>query len=141
MPTPATLTLQRAFSGTRRRIFQLLTEMGTSGDAIWPSATQPFMRSSGPLTPGKTEEWHCGVHAVLAEVADEERIVWRFDVPGIDGTYGFYLTTENAKTVVTQKVDVTLAEGDGRNFWRRFEEVNAMMIEGMFDKLARVLKR
>ena len=59
--------------------------MGTSGDQIWPFASQPFMRSPGPLTLGKTEEWHLGIHAILEEVAPEEQIVWRIQNDGVDG--------------------------------------------------------
>ena len=31
----------RSFHGTKRRIYHLLEEMGTSGDQIWPFASQP----------------------------------------------------------------------------------------------------
>ncbi|HZZ64143.1 MAG TPA: hypothetical protein VFE17_01470, partial [Candidatus Baltobacteraceae bacterium] len=77
MPIPLHEARVRTFSGTRRRIFQLLVDMGTSNDIVWPFPAQPFMRSPGPLVPGKTEEWHHGFHAVLDEVVPEERIVWR----------------------------------------------------------------
>ena len=89
MPTPIDVTYERTFSGTTRRIFELLTDLGTSGDRIWPFASQPFMRSPGPLTPGVTEEWHSGLHAVLQDVEPEKRIVWRIDTEGVDGTHAF----------------------------------------------------
>ena len=73
----------RSFHGTKRRIYHLLEEMGTSGDQIWPFASQPFMRSPGPLVPGRTEEWHLGIHGVLEEAVPEERIVWRFRNEGL----------------------------------------------------------
>ncbi len=135
MPTAIKVVHERSFGGTRRRIFQLLSEMGTSGDAIWPFASQPFMRSAGPLEPGRTEEWHSGVHAVLDDVVHEERIVWRFK------THGFYLEADAKKTRVSHRVDVLLDETDGRLFWRRLEDVNARTMEALFDKLERVLKR
>lgn len=78
MPVDVRESRSRVFSGTKRRIFHLLEQMGTSGDQIWAFASQPFMRSPGPLTPDRTEEWHLGIHAVLAEVVPETRIVWRF---------------------------------------------------------------
>ena len=62
VPTPIDVIHERTVTGTARRIFQLLTELGTSQDAIWPFPSQPFMRSAGPLTPGVTEEWHGGIH-------------------------------------------------------------------------------
>ena len=65
MPIPLHEVRERTFSGTRRRIFQLFVDMGTSNDIIWPFAAQPFMRSPGPMVPGRTEEWHNGFHAVL----------------------------------------------------------------------------
>ena len=100
MPTPIDVTYERTFSGTTRRIFQLLTEMGTSADAIWPFASQPFIRSAGPLTPGVTEEWHLGLHSVLDDVEPERRIVWRIDNDGVDGTHGFSLEQEGRRVVL-----------------------------------------
>ncbi len=141
MPIPLHVVYQRTFSGTRRRIYQLLSEMGTSGDAIWPFASQPFMRSPGPLEPGKVEEWHSGVHALLDEVVPEERIVWRFQNEGFDGTHGFYLESDGKKTLLTHKIEATLSDTEGRLFWRRLEDTHARTMDALFDKLARVLKR
>jgi hypothetical protein len=115
--------------------------MGTSADQIWPFASQPFMRSPGPLTLGKTEEWHLGIHGLLEEVVPEDRIVWRIQNDGVDGTHGFYLETEGKETVVSVKVDALLTESDGRLLWRRFEDSFDRSSEALFDKLARVLKR
>jgi hypothetical protein len=131
----------RTFGGTRRRIFHLLEEMGTSGDQIWPFASQPFMRSPGPLTVEKTEEWHLGIHAVLQEVVPEERIVWRFLNDGVAGTHGFYLSSEGKQTKVEYRVEAELTETDGRLLWRRVEDSFERSTEALFDKLARVLKR
>jgi len=141
MPIPLNVLHERSFGGTRRRIFQLLSEMGTSGDAIWPFASQPFMRSAGPLAPGKTEEWHSGVHAVLDDVVPEERIVWRFKNEGFDGTHGFYLEADAKKTRLVHRIEATLSDTEGRLFWRRLEDVNERTIEALFDKLERVLRR
>ncbi len=131
----------RAFHGTKRRIYHLLEEMGTSGDQIWPFASQPFMRSPGPLAPGRTEEWHLGIHAVLDEAVSEERIVWRFRNDGFDGTHGFHLTSEGKETLLEYRVEATLSDTDGRLLWRRFEDQFERSTEALFDKLARVLKR
>jgi hypothetical protein len=141
MPIPLLVSHERTFSGTKRRIFQLLTEMGTSADAIWPFASQPFMRSSGPMTVGRTEEWHGGIHAVLEEFVPEERIVWRIDNEGFDGTHGFYLEQSEKKTRLIHRVEATLSDTEGRLLWRRLEDVNARTMEALFDKIARVLKR
>ncbi|HTJ25214.1 MAG TPA: hypothetical protein VMA36_03525 [Candidatus Limnocylindria bacterium] len=141
MPTPIDVTYERAFSGTARRIFQLLTEMGTSQDAIWPFASQPFMRSPGPLTPGTTEEWHQGIHAVLDEVDPEHRIVWRIDVPGVDGTHEFSLEQQGRKVLLRHRISATLSDTEGRLFWKRFEDAHERSITGLFDKLERVLRR
>ena len=141
MPIPLDIVHERSFSGTRRRIFNLLTEMGTSGDAIWPFASQPFMRTAGPLTPGRTEEWHSGVHAVLAEVIPEERIVWQIDNEGFEGTHGYYLSSEGKKTRIVHRIHATLSDTEGRLFWKRFDDVHARTMQALYDKLERVLKR
>ena len=141
MPISLRETRSRTFHGTKRRIFHLLEEMGTSGDQIWPFASQPFMRSPGPLVPGKTEEWHLGMHATLDEVVPEDRIVWRIENEGFDGTHGFYLTSEGKETTVEYRVEAILTDTDGRLTWRRFEDQFERAIEALFDKLTRVLKR
>jgi hypothetical protein len=126
MPIPLDVVFSRTFSGTQKRIFQLLTEMGTSADAIWPFASQPFMRSAGPLVPGQTEEWHLGLHAVLESVEPEKQIVWR---------------SEGKKTTLTHRLSGTLSDTEGRLLWKRLEDGHERAIEGLFDKLTRVLKR
>ena len=141
MPTPIDVMYERTFSGTARRIFQLLAEMGTSGDAIWPFASQPFVRSAGPLTPGVTEEWHLGLHAVLDEVEPERRIAWRIDNDGVDGIHAFSLEPEGRRVVLRHRLTATLDDTQGRLMWRRVEEQHERAINGLFDKLARVLKR
>jgi hypothetical protein len=141
MPIPIDIVNERSFSGTRRRIYQLLAEMGTSADAIWPFASQPFMRSPGPLTPGRTEEWHSGVNAMLEEFVPEERIVWRFRNEGVDGVHGFYLTQDEKKTKVSHRIVATLSDTEGRLFWRRLEDTHGRTMEALFAKLERVLKR
>lgn len=141
MPIPLEIVHERSFSGTRRRIFNLLAEMGTSGDAIWPFASQPFMRTAGPLTPGRTEEWHSGVHAVLAEVVPEERIVWQIDNEGFEGTHGFYLSSAGKKVHIAHRIDATLSDTEGRLFWKRLDDVHARTMQALYDKLERVLRR
>lgn len=141
MPIELHETRSRSFHGTKRRIYHLLEEMGTSGDQIWPFASQPFMRSPGPLVPGKTEEWHLGMHSILDEAVAEERIVWRIQNDGIDGTHGFHLTSEGKETLLLYRVNALLSDTDGRLLWRRFEDQFERSTEALFDKLARVLKR
>jgi hypothetical protein len=142
MAAPLTVVRERTFNGTKRRIFQLLSDMGTSNDSVWPFASQPFMRSPGPLTPGRTEEWHIGFHSILEEVVPEERIVWRIQNEGVTGTHGFYVGGEEAKkTTVIHRIDAELSEPEGRMFWRRVEDAYERSTEGLFDKIARVLKR
>ena len=141
MPIPLSVKYERVFSGTRRRIYQLLVEMGTSADAIWPFASQPFMRSSGPLEPGRTEEWHGGIHAMLDDAVPEERIVWRVLNDGVDGTHGFYLSDEGKKTKLEHRFEATLSDSEGRMLWRRIEDQHERTLEALFDKMTRVLKR
>lgn len=141
MPTPIDVVYERAFSGTPRRIYQLLSEMGTSQDAIWPFAAQPFMRSPGPLTPGTTEEWHLGVHAVLDTAEPERSIVWRIDNDGVEGTHTFTLEQNGRKVMLRHRLVATLSDDEGRMFWKRFADAHERSINGLFDKLARVLKR
>lgn len=141
MAIPLHVVRSRTFHGTKRRIYHLLEEMGTSGDQIWPFAAQPFSRLSGPLTPGKTEEWHLGIHCVLEEAVPEDRIVWRFLNDGVDGTHGFHVISEGKETTLEHRVDAMLSETEGRLLWRRVEDQHERSIVALFDKLARVLKR
>jgi hypothetical protein len=141
MPNPVEVSHERTFNGTTRRIYQLLTEMGTSADAIWPFASQPFIRSAGPLTPGTTEEWHLGLHGVLDSVEAEKRITWRFDTDGIEGVHEFLLSADGRKVTLRHRLAGTLSDPQGRLLWRRVEEQHERAIEGLFDKLTRVLKR
>ena len=141
MPIELHEVRSRSFHGTKRRIYHLLEEMGTSGDQIWPFASQPFMRSPGPHAPGRTEEWHLGIHAVLEEAVPEERIVWRFRNEGVDGTHAFHVVAAGKETALEYRVDAMLSDTDGRLLWRRFEDQFERSIEALFDKLARVLKR
>ena len=141
MPTQIDVTYERAFSGTTRRIYELLVEMGTSQDRIWPFPSQPFVRSAGPLTPGTTEEWHGGLHAILEDVEPEKRIAWRIDTEGVDGTHAFTLEAEGRRVTVRHRLTATLDDVQGRLLWRRLEEQHERSIEGLFDKLGRVLKR
>jgi hypothetical protein len=141
MPIPLDVSFARTFTGTPKRIYQLLAEMGTSGDAIWPFASQPFMRSPGPLTPGQTEEWHLGLHAILESAEPEQSIVWRIDNDGVNGTHGFSIVQDGKKTTVTHRVLAELSDTDGRLLWKRLEDGHQRAIEGLFDKMARVLKR
>jgi len=141
MPKTIDVVHERTFSGTPRRIYQLLTDIGTSQDVVWPFPSQPFLRSPGPLVPGKTEEWHGGLHAVLEEAQPEQSIVWRVDTPGIDGTHGFTLEPAGKKILVRHRVAATLTDDVGVPLWRRLEGAHEMTLEALFDKLARVLKR
>src|SRR5947209_20104280 len=100
MPTPIEVVYERTFNGTSRRIFELLSDLGTSQDRVWPFASQPFMRSAGPLTPGTTEEWHLGRRSVLQDVEPEKRIVWPIDTEGVDGTPAFELEADGRKVTV-----------------------------------------
>ncbi len=141
MPIDLRESRPRTFTGTKRRIFHLLEEMGTSADQIWPFASQPFMRSPGPMTVGKTEEWHLGIHGVLAEIVPEERIVWRILNDGVEGRHGFYLNTEGKTTTLEYRIEGTLSDTDGRLLWRRFEDQFERSTEALFDKINRVLRR
>ena len=141
MPSPVEVVYERTFSGTPRRIYQLIAEMGTSGDAIWPFASQPFIRSAGPLTPGTTEEWHLGLHAILDGGEPERRVTWRFDTDGIEGIHEFTLEQQGRRVILRHRFASMLSDTQGRLLWRRVEEQHERAINGLFDKLARVLKR
>lgn len=141
MPIPIEVVYERTYSGTPRRIFQLLSEMGTSADAVWPFAAQPFLRSPGPLTPQQTEEWHLGLHAILEAVEPERRIVWRIDNEGVEGTHEYSVTPNGKQTTVRYRLVATLSETEGRLLWKRVEDAHQRAIEGLFDKLGRVLRR
>ncbi len=129
-----------AFTGSPKRIYQLLCDLGSSADAVWPFASQPFMRTAGPLEVGKSEEWHGGVHGILAELEPETKIVWRFLNDGIDGTHGFYLAVVGKKTEVTHRVTASL-DRNGEALWKRLADANERQVDGIFEKMTRVLKR
>ncbi len=141
MPIALRESRTRTFTGTKRRIYHLLEEMGTSGDQIWPFASQPFMRSPGPMAIGKTEEWHLGIHSILAETVPEERIVWHILNDGVEGSHGFYLRSEGKTTTLEYRIEATLSDTDGRLLWRRFEDQFERSTEALFDKINRVLRR
>jgi hypothetical protein len=141
MPIPIEVVYERTYSGTPRRIFQLLSEMGTSGDAVWPFAAQPFLRRPGPLVPNQTEEWHLGLHAVLESVEPERRISWRIDNEGVEGIHEFRLAPNGKQVTVSHRLAATLSDTEGRLLWKRLEDVHERAIEGLFDKLGRVLRR
>jgi hypothetical protein len=141
MPKPVDVVHERTFGGTPRRIYQLLSDLGTSQDAIWPFAAQPFLRSAGPLAPGVTEEWHGGLHAVLEAAEPERQIRWRIDTPGIDGTHDFTLEPSGKRVLVRHRFTALLSDTEGAPLWRRLEGTHEAALEGLFDKLARVLKR
>ncbi len=84
----------RSFHGTKRRIYHLLGRdgyVGRSDLAVCVAAVHAFARAA--RSPGRTEEWHLGIHGILEEAVAEERIVWRFQNDGFDGTHGFHLST------------------------------------------------
>jgi hypothetical protein len=141
MPTPIDVTHERTFRGTSRRIYQLLSELGTSQDAVWPFPSQPFMRSPGPLRPGATEEWHLGVHAVLDSAEPEHSITWRIDNEGVEGTHAFTLESNGRNVTVRHRLVATLSDTEGRLLWKRLEDAHDRAITGLFDKLERVLRR
>jgi hypothetical protein len=89
----------------------------------------------------RTEEWHLGIHALLQEVVPEERIVWRILNEGVDGTHGFFLSTQGKQTVLEYRIEGTLTDTDGRLLWRRLEDAFERSTEALFDKITRVLKR
>ena len=140
MAQPIDVVYERSFKGTSRRIYQLLSEMGTSQDVLWPFPSQPFMRSPGPLTVGRTEEWHGPIHAVLDAAEPERSIVWRILTEGFDGTHGFDLRVEGRNVVVRHRMAATVSD-DGRKLWARIEDAHERAINGIFDKLTRVLRR
>ena len=78
---------------------------------------------------------------MLEEVVPEDRIVWRIDNEGVDGTHGFYLEPVDRKTRLVHRVQATLSDTEGRLLWRRIEDAHERTIEALFDKIARVLKR
>ena len=81
------------------------------------------------------------VYAVLEEAVPEDRIVWRFQNEGVDGTHGFYLTADEKRTKLTHRVIATLSDTEGRLFWRRFEDSHGRTMDALFAKLERVLTR
>jgi hypothetical protein len=78
---------------------------------------------------------------VLAEVEPEKRIVWKIDSPGVEGMHAFELEPQGRRVLLRHRLTATLSDTDGRIVWKRYEEPHERAIEGLFDKLARVLKR
>jgi hypothetical protein len=78
---------------------------------------------------------------VLEDVEPEKRIVWRIDTEGVDGRHAFTLEADGRRVTVRHRLTATLDEVQGRLLWRRLEEQHERSIEGLFDKLERVLRR
>ena len=132
----------RSFHGTKRRIYHLLEEMGTSGDQIWPFASQPFMRSPGPLTAGRTEEWHLGYATPFSRrLYPKSASSGDFETKASMARTASISRREGKETLLEYRVDAMLSDTDGRLLWRRFEDQFERSTEALFDKLARVLKR
>ena len=93
------------------------------------------------MTPGTTEEWHLGLHAILDGVEPERRVTWRFDTDGIEGIHEFTLEQQGRRVILRHRFASMLSDTQGRLLWRRVEEQHERAINGLFDKLARVLKR
>jgi len=140
MPISLRETRSRTFHGTKRRIFHLLEEMGTSATdlAVRFSTLHAFARTSDARQDGGVAPRHA---CRSRRGRSEDRIVWRIENEGFDGTHGFYLTSEGKETTVEYRVEAILSDTDGRLTWRRFEDQFERAIEALFDKLTRVLKR
>ncbi|HVA38442.1 MAG TPA: SRPBCC family protein [Candidatus Dormibacteraeota bacterium] len=132
----------REVKAAPRRAFELIADLGTSADKIWPFKSQPFQRTAGPLEAGKSEEWHGPFHARLERLEPNAALVWRFLTEGFDGTHGFYLSELGEKlTRVEHRLEAELVSPEGEQLWRRAEDLHERAITGVLDLLAKVAAR
>lgn len=127
---------------TPRRAFELIADLGTSADKIWPFKSQPFQRTAGPLEEGKSEEWHGPFHAQLQRLEPPGALVWRMLTDGVHGTHGFYLVEKGERlTLVEHRLEADLETPEAEMLWRRTEDAHERSITGLLDKLAKVAAR
>ncbi|MDE2572780.1 MAG: hypothetical protein KGM44_09710 [bacterium] len=132
----------REIKATPRRAFELIADLGTSADKIWPFKSQPFQRTAGPLEAGKSEEWHGPFHARLERFEPPQALVWRLLTAGFDGTHGFYLSERAERlTLVEHRLEVQLQTPDAESLWRRAEDAHERSFDGLLDLLAKVVAR
>jgi|GEM_PF-421910 len=142
MGKPLRIVRSRDIKATSRRAFELIADLGTSADKIWPFKSQPFQRTAGPLEVGKSEEWHGPFHARLERLEPPKELVWRLLTDGFIGTHGFYLSDKGEKlTHVEHRLEVELETPEAEQLWRRAEDAHERSIAGLFDLLAKVAAR
>ena len=120
-----------------KSVFQLLENMGTENDRIWPSQQIPFRRTRGEMKIGFTKESHGIIKAVLSEYKKNDRIVWSADLPSLKGTHGFYLEAigEN-ETKITHFLSAMLSWWFWPLWYLKIEKIHNRIIEGIFDKIS-----
>ncbi|TAM57800.1 hypothetical protein EPN52_12380 [bacterium] len=142
MSKPLRVVHSKEIKSTPRRAFELIADLGTSADKIWPFRAQPFQRTAGPLEEGKSEEWHGPFHARLERLEPPSALVWSVLTEGIRGRHGFYLTElGEKKTLVEHRLEAELETTEAEMLWRRAEDAHDRSIAGLLDKLAKVAAR
>jgi len=98
---------ERLIEAPPGEVFAELEALGTAGDRIWPSRSMPFVRTPGAMEVGVTRERHGPTRAVLDGYEPERSIVWRAEVPFLDGTHSFRLSpTEGGATRVAHDLEI-----------------------------------
>lgn len=99
----------RTISRPAEEVFGVLEGLGTPTDQIWPVPSMPFERTPGPLRVGVTRERHGIIRAVLDDLDQGRKMVWRADLPFLKGTHGFEITETATGCHVEHLLDAEVA--------------------------------
>jgi len=125
----------RAISRPGYEVFRALEHVGTEGDDLWPAPTIPFQRTPGPLVVGETRERHGIIRAVLSELEPGRKLVWRADLPFLEGTHGFEVTETASGCEVAHVLEADLAWWFVPIWFLKVRSIHDWILERLFDGL------
>lgn len=116
-------------------VFHDLERIGTDGDTTWPAPSIPFERTPGPLRVGYTKERHGIIRAVLDELSADEKLVWRANLPFLEGTHGFEITETSDGCDVKHVLDARLAWWFVPIWVFKVRQIHDRILEALLDRL------
>lgn len=99
----------RSIARSPAEVFAALERVGTEDDSLWPAPSIPFERTPGPLRIGETRERHGIIRAVLDELDENRRMIWRCNQSFLKGTHGFEIVETAMGCDVAHVLDAELA--------------------------------
>lgn len=131
---------ERRMARPPREVFADLAALGTVKDRVWPAPRMPFRRTPGPMRVGVTRERHGAIRAVLEAYRENERIVWRADLPFLRGTHSFEVRDlGDGTTQVRHAVDAVLPWWFAPVWRLRIDALHNRILEALFDRLEAVV--